>query len=64
MIERHKWASYPSAFYIGQEVRILYNPSNPKEYLLDYGTVDWDMLGCTLVGIVFIAGALCAHFFG
>ncbi|WP_133273432.1 DUF3592 domain-containing protein [Hymenobacter radiodurans] len=61
---QHWLGSGRPSLRVGQEVRILYNPLNPQEYVLNYRLVDWKALLCALVGIVLIVGTLSAHFLG
>lgn len=53
---RYHFGSYPSAFRVGQQVQILYDPLAPKEFVVGTGSVGWEtvifgLLGVGLLGV-------------
>lgn len=48
---RHNFGSYPASFRVGQQVSILYDPLNPREFVLGAASMDWDVLVLGFLGV-------------
>ncbi|MGI4832032.1 MAG: DUF3592 domain-containing protein [Janthinobacterium lividum] len=60
VIMRYNFGSQPSAYQLGQQVQLLYDPLAPREFVIGAGSTDWETLVFGLVG----AGLLGVGLYG
>jgi hypothetical protein len=63
MIERHHVGSYPPKFRTGQPVQIVYDPANPKQFIIGADASDRDAYTLGIIGLLIIAGVIYTSFF-